>query len=255
MGNPFKGAGIVYFFEINATTGVVKNGGVDIGEVSEFSIGTDIQRVEKFSKRDCNNTRIADLETQTSMSLTMTMDEVTATNLQFLMRAANSSVSAAAQTDEVLNEGTTIVAGDYLQTKYPFGSITSLKDSATPTANTLVLNTDYEITSAQHGIIKMLSVSGDTQPYKATYTNTLHTSSAILTSSAKYYQVCLAGTNCATNEYVNVTLWKVRSFPASQIDLLSDDFFGGQVVMPILPDTTQTAAAPLGQYGRIYTIS
>src|SRR5262245_26831055 len=134
----FKGAGIVYFFEINPTTGVVKNGGFDIGEVSEFSIGIDIQRVEKFSKRDCKNTRIDDLETQTSMALTMTMDETAKNNLELHFRGVSSTVTAATQTDEVLNEGTTIAAGDYLQTKYPFTTITTLKDSATPTPNTLV---------------------------------------------------------------------------------------------------------------------
>lgn len=251
----FKGAGIVYFFEINASTGVIKNGGFDIGEVSEFSLGVDIQRVEKYSKRDCNNTRIADLETQTSMNLTMTMDETTTNALKLLLRGASSSVTSTTQTDEVLNEGTTIAVGDYLVTKYPFASITALKDSATPTANTLVLNTDYEITDAKHGIIKMLNVTGDTQPYKATYDNTAHTSVAVLTDTAKFYQVVLAGRNCQSNEYVNVTLFKVRTFPAQQLDFLADDFFAGQCVMPVLPDTTQTASAPLGQYGRLYTIS
>lgn len=251
----FKGAGIVRMIEINPTTGVPKNGGFDIGEVSEFSIGHDVQRVEKFSKRDCNNTRVADLETQSSLNLTMTMDEITATNvIKLLTRGASSSVSAATQTDEVLHEGTTVIAGDYLFTKYPFTSITSLKDSATPTANTLVLNTDYEITDGPNGVIKMLNVSGDTQPYKATYTNTLHTSVAGFTASALFYQVELAGVNCVTNETTRVTIWKVRTFPAAQLDFLADDFGSGQCVMPILPDTTQTAAAPLGQYYRIYTL-
>lgn len=251
----FKGAGIVRFIEINPTTGVPKNGGFDIGECSEFSIGTDLQRVEKFSKRDCNNTRIADLETQSSLNLTITFDEITVVNnLKLIARGATSAVTATTQTDEILHEGTTVVAGDFLFTKYPFATITTLKDSATPTANTLSLGTDYEITDATAGVIKILNVTGDTQPYKATYDPVAHTSVAGFTSAALFYQVELAGTNCADNARTRVTVWKVRSFPASQLDFLADDFGSAQCVMPILPDTTQTAAAPLGQYYRIYTI-
>ena len=251
----FKGAGIVRFIEINPTTGAPKNGGFDIGECSEFSIGTDLQRVEKFSKRDCNNTRIADLETQSSLNLTITFDEITVVdNLKLIARGASSSVAAATQTAEALHEGTTVVAGQYLFTKYPFATITTLTDSASPTPNTLALNTDYEITNGPAGVIKILSVSGDTQPYLATYTNTLHTSVAGFTASALFYQVELAGVNCADNAVTRVTVWKARSFPASQLDFLADDFGSAQCVFPILPDTTQTAAAPFGQYYRIYTL-
>lgn len=252
-----KYSGIVALAKVNPLTGVPKTGFYDVGEVDALEFGFNASRIEKYSKRDCNNGLIASLENQIDTNFSITLAEPTKKNLEAMFRGTAPSVASATVTDEPLHEGVLVVAGDYLYTKRPFTTLTNVKDSAGSPA-TLVLNTDYEVTDQKTGKIKILSVGSYTQPFKATYVSTAYEPVPFLNASAEYYWLTLSGVNCASLEKVRIDLYKIQINPIAQFAVLADQFNAFQLPGKMFSDATKNADAKyseLGNYGRIWHLS
>lgn len=244
----FIGRGIVYAAPVSSSTGYITGPYVDLGEVENFAPGADIQTIEKRTSRDSSNALIARIETQIDSKLTLVLNEPSTTNLIYVLRGDSYSVAASPITDEN-TRATGLVAGDYIYTKHPIGTWTSLKDSAGSPA-TLVENTDYQVVDLDYGQIKLLSVSGDTQPYTANYTPQAYTGVTALTNNPVYYRIRIDGINLVDSTKFIAEYYKVRLSPATEFPLIGTDFAQYTLEGAALADTTKASDAQLGRYGR-----
>lgn len=248
MSDVFIGRGIVYAAPVDSTTGYITSNYVDLGEVENFAPGADIQTLEKRTSRDSSNALIARIETQIDSKLTLVLNTPNTENLVFILRGDTYTQTASPITGEDL-KATGLVAGDYLFTKHPIGTWTALKDSAGSPA-TLVLNTDYEIVDNDYGQIKLLNVSGDTQPYKADYTPQAYTGVRALMTSPVYYRIRINGINLVDSTKFICEFYKVRLSPATEFPLIGTDFAQYTLEGAALADSTKTSDSVLGTYGR-----
>lgn len=244
----FIGRGIVYAAPIDTTTGHITGAYVDLGEVENFTPGADIQTIEKRTSRDSSNALIARVETQIDSNLTLVLNEPNLNNLKYILRGDQYTQAASAITGEN-TRATGLVAGDYIYTKHPIGTWTALKDSAGSPA-TLVEDTDYEVVDADYGQIKLLSVSGDTQPYKADYTPQAYSGVRALMTSALHYRIRIDGINLVDSLKFIAEYYKVRLSPATEFPLIGTDFAQYTLEGAALADSTKTSDAILGSYGR-----
>lgn len=188
-----------------------------------------------------------------SSKFTFTLEEFEKKNLALALYGADSSISGSTASAE--QAPVTMAVGDYWRLLHPDVSSLVITDSAGSPA-TLVLNTDYEITSAKHGMVKILGLAAYTQPFKAAYTYATRTSIKMLTEGFTDRWVRFNGLNTVdTNRAVVVDLYKVNFDPIAQMDLISDDIWKMELSGGALYDSTKESDTVLGQFGRVQLIS
>lgn len=244
----FIGRGVVSAAPVDATTGNPTGPYVDLGEVENFSPGSDIQTLEKRTSRDSSNALIARIETQINSKLSLVLNEPVLANLKHILRADTYTQAASAITGENLI-ATGIVANDVLYTKFPIGSLSAVKDSAGSPA-TLTNGTHYSVVDASYGKIKFLNVTGFTQPFKVDYTPVAHSGVRTLMQSPSYYRVRIDGINLVDSLKFICEFYKVRLSPATEFPLIGTDFAQYTLEGAALLDSNKTSDAILGSYGR-----
>lgn len=244
----FIGRGIVLAAPVDPTTGNVNGAWVDLGEVENFAPGADIQTLEKRTSRDSSNALIARIETQIDGKLTLVLNEPNVANLKYILRGDSYSQAASAITGEN-TFATGLVANDLLYTKHPIGTLTAVKDSAGSPA-TLTLGTHYSLSDAGYGKIKLLNVTGFTQPFKIDYTPQAYTGVRALMQAANYLRVRIDGINLVDSLKFICEYYKVRVSPSTEFPLIGTDFAQYTLEGAFLKDETKTADPILGSYGR-----
>ena len=219
----FLGKGIVQVAPINATTSALSGAWVDLGEVENFSPGADITAIEKYTSRDSSNALIARVETQINTKIALTLIEPNTDNLQIIQRASIASVAASPITDESVVV-TGLVAGDYIFSKYPIGTLTSIKDSAGSPATLTGGGTDYTVIDLDYGQVQLVNVAGYTQPFKFNYTPPAHSEAVLFGSSPNFYRVRIDGINIVDSLKFTFVYRKVRFSPATEFPLIGTDF-------------------------------
>lgn len=245
----FIGRGIVIVAEVDETTGDIKGGWYDLGEVSNYAPGAQTQRLDKFTNRDGTNALVASVETQINTNLSLTIEEPNADNLRLIVRGEKVSVSSTAVTNEVLHAGT-VAVGNFLVTKYPVLSGLVIKDSAGSPA-TLVNNTDYSVVDLTQGKIKILNLGTYVQPLKADYTRKAQTTVPVFNAGAKAWRVRIDGINLVDNAKFMAEYYRVRVNPSQSFPLIGQQFSEFVLEGAAIADTTKASDATLGQYGRI----
>jgi hypothetical protein len=138
---------------------------------------------------------------------------------------------------------------------HPDVSALVITDSA-GTPATATLATHYEITSAKHGTVKILSLGSFTQPFKAAYSYATRTNINMLTQGFVDRWVKFDGLNTVdSNRQVVVDLYKVNFDPVAQLDLINDDIMKFELSGGALYDSTKESDTVLGQFGRIQLIT
>jgi hypothetical protein len=168
--------------------------------------------------------------------------------LALALYGADSSISGSTVTNEVFP---TVAVGDYVKTAKQDLSSIVIKDSAGSPA-TLVLDTDYQITSAKHGTVKFLSLGSYTQPFKINYTYATTTNVNMFTAGFTDRWVKFDGLNTVdSNKPCLIELYKVNFDPVAQLDLINDDIMKFELSGGALYDSTKEGDATLGQFGRL----
>ena len=188
-----------------------------------------------------------------SSKFSFTLEEFEKKNLALALYGADSSITGSTTSAEAAP--VTLAVGDYWRLLHPDVSSLVITDSAGSPA-TLVLNTDYSIESAKHGMVKILSLGAYTQPFKAAYTYATRTSIKMLTEGFVDRWVRFNGLNTVdSNRAVVVDLYKVNFDPVAQMDLINDDIFKMELSGGALYDSTKEGDATLGQFGRVQLIT
>jgi hypothetical protein len=127
-----------------------------------------------------------------------------------------------------------------------------IKDS-TGSPVTLTLNTHYEIIDLAHGLIRILSVSGLTQPLKAEYTYastdvvTMYTGTDDQDYSA---YVALFNTEPATDQRIGFEIFRVIFDPGQLVALINDQQGSFDLKGTVLRDSVKAGDADFGGYAR-----
>lgn len=136
---------------------------------------------------------VADSKTNAGQgSLTIEMMSSVAANLGLMLSSDVTTVASAAATQETT---ATLVDDDVIQTNFmPDPSTVVIADSA-GTPATLVLGTDYEFVAQKAGLIRILGVTGFTQPFTIDYTKIDQKTIDPMSNLDAFFDIVFAGGN------------------------------------------------------------
>lgn len=165
------GQGPIYLGAYDPTNGKAASGymtGVTAIGCANSEFSTSFTRSTKKIKETDSGSKLdfAEIETEKAAECTLTMVDVSKNMLVAALGGTLSAVAGSTVTNEVFP---TVAVGDVVSLKYTDVSSVVITDS-TGSPVTLTPGTHYEVTSAAHGIIKILNLAALVQPFKAAYT-------------------------------------------------------------------------------------
>lgn len=223
-----------------------------LGNVPELVLAPSTDTLEH--RESTTGQRLSDLRLTRSKSAEFraTLEEFAKENLALGLYGAASTISSGSATDEVLPDN--LAVGDYVRLQQQKVSSVVVHDSAGSPA-TLVQDTDYQVSSADHGMLKILSLGAYTQPFKADYSYAGGVNINIFTQAVPERWWRFEGLNTADGDApVLIEFYRVTMDPLRELALLNNDVAQFQLVGSILNDTTKEGDALLGQFGRIVQI-
>jgi hypothetical protein len=227
-----------------------------VGNCPEVVLSFETTTIDHKESTSCSRLTDFQLETEQRVSLRVVIEELDSKNLQKALRSTLVSVSGSTVTNEQIGADSGMLANDFGRTKFADISSVTLTDSASPIPNTLVANTDYEVTSANDGIIKWLSVSGDTQPYLIDYT---YASQSVYpffnTAQLAYYVVFDLCNTAESNASYRIELYKVQLQPTNEFAIINDELGRFELEGAALYDDDLGADANFGNFGRLTVIT
>lgn len=229
-----------------------------VGNVPEAVISFETETIDHKESTSCSRLTDLQLETEQRVNLRIVLEELLPKNLQLALRSTLVSVSGSTVTNEQIGPDTGLATTytPYGRTKFADISSVTLTDSATPIPNTLVADTDYSIESADYGLIKWLSVSGDTQPYLIDYTYASQTIYPFFnTAQLSYYVVFDLCNTADSNAKFRLELFKVQLQPANEFAIINDEIGRLELDGAALYDSTLGTDANFGNFGRLIVIT
>lgn len=224
------------------------------GNAPDITLGLDTQTTDHYESTSCNRLLDAQLQTRTNVTFKITLEELLANNLKIALRSTVQAITGASVTNEALTP-TGAAVGDYYRTKFTDLSSVVVKDSAGSPA-TLVANTDYEVSSAKYGRIKLLNVTGFTQPFTVNYT---YASGSIYpffnTAQIDYYIVLELCNSMESNKKYRLELFRTQLKPAKEFALINSEQGKFEIEGAALYDADLGTDANFGNFGRLTPIA
>lgn len=181
-------------------------------------------------------------------TIAMTLNWANAKNLVLGLYGTEIVVTAGTVVTETLPTG--LVDDDIVVLEHGGVSSLVLTDS-TGSPITLVAGTDYEIDSANGGVIKFLDVSALVQPFKAAYSYTASNDVTMFTSAPPERYLLLVGTNTIDDSPVRLRLYRCQFDPLATLPLVNESFGQIELSGAVLYDSEAAADADLGGFGKI----
>ena len=223
-----------------------------VGNVSDFKPQMATTTIEH--KESTSGQRLTDLRltTEKKANVDAVLDDFDKANLGLALYSTPVTVAGSSVTNEVLPSA--LAVGDFVRLKYPDVSAVVITDS-TGTPLTLVLGTNYEISSANHGTLKILNLGAYVQPFKAAYTYAAHDNVPMFNTAPAERWLRFEGINTADGDKpVLVELYRVLLDPLKELAVISDDIGSLNLSGSVLYDDTKVADSYLGQFGRFVHI-
>lgn len=211
----FSGQGKVYL----ANRDALGNAGpfLHVGNVPELNLELSTETVDH--KESMSGNRVVDkiVTTMQSINVNITLDEFNAKNFVKGVFGTEQAITGSTVSNEVVP---TVEVGDFVRLAH--GKVSSVVFQAA--AGTPVLGTHYEVTDANTGMLKILSLATLTQPFNVDYTYASSKQVSMFTAPRKEYVLRFDGLNTAeANAPVSIELYKVSLNPMSSLALISDD--------------------------------
>jgi hypothetical protein len=243
----FSPQGLILVGARNPTTGAVTTY-TDLGNAPKLSIA--LKTDTEILKESTSGQRLdmQRLEKGKSAEVTMELHNFDKRTLAMLLRSSAEAVASGTVATETMPTG--LVAGSIVKLAYPFASNIILTDSAGTPAT--VDAADYQV-DAEGGMIRMLDVTGYTQPFKAAYDFAGNETMALFSQGKSGYELVFTGVNTAMgNEPMRVELYNVEFDPSENLDLITESANVFSLKGSMLIDPSKDAADPLlGQFGRV----
>lgn len=224
-----------------------------VGNVPDLKITLETEKLEH--KESSSGQRLTDLSliTGKKTSVEFTLEEFSSDNLALALYGTKSSITGSTVTGEIL--ANPLAAGDYARLINGKVSSVVIKDSAATPA-TLVAGTDYEVTSSDHGTLKILNIGSYVQPFKADYSYGEQVNVGLFQAAAPDRWLRFEGLNTADAlKPVLIELYKVSLDPLAELALISDELAKFPLSGAALYDDTKVGDAILGQFGRVVDLS
>ena len=246
--------GRVAIFDRNATTGAVESG-IYAGNCPDLKLGITKETIDHYESMSGLNRLDRRIQKTIGVELTLTLENIEKTIAEILVWGTQQTVASASNRTQTFHSG--VQAGDLLLIdRVGLTSLDSLKDSAGSPA-TLVLGTDYTV-DLNFGVIKMLNVTGFTQPFVAQFDSAAFTTVPIIGSDQPVRFVRFEGTNKGNP---GQTQRRVFEFyycplePVSEMALMGDDLGKFELKSSCLVDDTREDDATFGPFGRIMYVN
>lgn len=243
----FSPQGVIQVGERNATTGVVTKY-MDLGNAPELSVSLSTETEEVKESTTGERLPLARLDKAKSAEISVSLHSFDAKTLAILMRSTVEDVASGTVSSETLPSA--LVADDIVKLAHPFVSSVVVTDSAGSTAT--VSTSDYQV-DAEGGLIRLVDVSGYTQPFKVAYSYAAAENAAMFTGAKKSYELVFSGVNTArSNEPLRVELYKVEFDPAANLPFITNEVGVFELKGSLLIDDTKDASDDtFGQFGRV----
>lgn len=229
-----------------------------VGNSPEVTLNFETTTIEHKESTSCSRLTDFQLETEQKVSLKIVLEELLPLNLQKALRSTAVAITGSTVTNEQIgpDSGLAVTNTPYGRTKFADISSVSLKDSASPIPNTLVLNTDYSIESADYGLIKWLLLTGDTQPYLINYTYANQTIYPFFnTAQLNYYVVVDLCNTAESNAKYRLELYKCQLQPTNEFAVINDELGRMELDGTALYDSDLGTDANFGNFGRLIVIT
>lgn len=203
------------------------------------------ERKESYSGQRLTSAR---LQKSKGAEIALTLNWASPENLALGLYGSVNTVAAGSVTGETLPAG--LVAGDEVMLEHGGVSALVLTDS-TGSPVTLVEGTNYELASANGGVILIKDVGSLTQPFKAAYSHTKSVDVAMFTSTPPERFLFLDGVNTVDNTPVRLQLYRVKFDPASNVPAINEGFGTLELSGSVLFDDEADLDPELGGFGKI----
>lgn len=182
-----------------------------------------------------------------SATFEASLDEFLPENLALALHGSVVAVTASTVASEAFPTG--LLVGDEVQLANRFVSSVVLKDS---TGSPVTVDAaDYEV-NATAGYIKLLDVSGYTQPFTAAYSYAAADNLALFSNVAPPERwITFDGINTVTGKKIVLDLFRVQFDPVADFGLINDDWGGLQLSGSCLLDAINLNNSNMGGYGRL----
>jgi hypothetical protein len=215
----FRGAGKLYMQrKVNGVYGPA----MWAGNVSALGLSPSAEKVEKTENYSGQSAVESVFYRNKKVDFSATFDNFDKPMLAAAFQGAVTEKALGTVTGEVIPAAVS-VAGAFIFLANPDVSTLVITDSSGAPA-TLVEGTDYEIESAAHGSIKLLSVGTYVLPLKAAYAYGATSTISIMSESAVDYKLTFHGLNSADSDAPVIVELEASMSPASQLQLIGDDF-------------------------------
>lgn len=220
----------------------------DVGDAPTCNISLSVDTEKRKESRTGQRLESAVLQTGKSASIALTLNYFSAENLVLGVYGTKADVAGGTATGEVLPAG--LVVGNAVVLEHGGVSALVITDS-TGAPLTLTPGTDYDLDSANGGVVVIKSLGAYVQPFKAAYSYTASVDVTMFTSAPPQRYLMLDGTNTVTDEPVRVRLYKVQFEPVSEIQLINSAFGELSLTGTVLYDDEAILDADLGPFGKI----
>ncbi|WP_020160517.1 phage tail tube protein [Methylobacter marinus] len=213
-------------------------------------------KVDKIKRKESETgQRLTSLSLVTGkeVMLNFEIEEFSKENYALAFWSESAVIAAGTVTNEPSPTG--LVDGDYFRLAKADISSLSITDSAGAPV-TLVAGTDYEISNAKLGMIKLLNAGTFVQPFQSSYSNAQSYNIPLYSDIPGNYWLRFEGLNMANSgEAVLVELYNVQLDPATGWTLKGEDVATLPMAGEVLYDDTKESDTVLGTSGRIVTLS
>lgn len=224
--NVLLGRGALFFDRYTAAG--VRTGFRHLGNCDSFAIGIETEKLEMTDYTQQTAANYKEVVTKTNVNLTMSGFEFDPNNLSLALLGDQTTYTQSSQTvtgETVLAATATGIAGKYVRTAYRDISSVVVKQGET----TLTLNTDYEITSAAAGLIRLLPGGGATDGTAVTVDYSAAAISTALTVVRGATTAAIEGElfflpNNTTGPNHEVRVFRASLAPNGELGLISDEF-------------------------------
>jgi hypothetical protein len=248
--NHFSFQGGIYLYKRNSSG--ARTGGWWIGNAPKAELSLSVER--RKHKESYSGQRLTDKVTTTTKGgrLKITLEDIQKKNLLLAFAGTSQSLSGSLSGSTYDTFTTGLVVGDIVKLdKFNISSLV-IKDSAGSPA-TLVLDTDYKIHSAKHGLIEILNLGSYTQPFRAQYAYAATDVITGFTASddEEYYVYCaLNNDEPATDQAIGFEIYRNVFDPVAALALINDEQGQLEMEAEVLRDATRADNTQTGGFFR-----
>lgn len=255
--NYFSGQGDVLLAKLSAAG--VPGAFWLVGNSPKFELSFKVDRRKHQESR--SGQRLVDKIQSTTKGgeVSITLEDIRKKNLAVVVggdSVALASGSYSAANFDTFPSG--LVVGSIVKLAKPNASAIVVKDS-NGAGTTLVLNTDYRILDAEHGLIEILSLGAYTQPFRAQYSYAAtDVVTALTANDDTEYAIYFAGVNTEgtpEDQKIGADVYRVVFDPAQLLALINSEQGSFDLKGEVLKHADKAADANFGGFARLLYIN